>query len=151
MEKILCEGHDVLFTGEEDYPIIGDLFSKEDCEWAFTIFAIKKYKRYWNCLEKAKIIADYLGKKEIVLGELVVWSKDWKTAYGFKFNPPYEFHAWVQYEENIIDLALPGVIELGSLMEDEHGPYLIGRKPIILASKMVPEWIKYTKWSKYPI
>jgi hypothetical protein len=63
MEKIICEGHDVLITGGEDYPIIGDLLSKEECEWAITQFAIKGYKRHWNCLEKAIFIASYLGKK----------------------------------------------------------------------------------------
>ena len=151
MERIVCEKHNVLLTGEESYPIVGNTLSKDDCGWAMKMFAVMRWKRHWNCLEKAKMVADYLGKREITLGELTVWSGDWKSTYGFKFNPPYEFHAWVQHGESIIDLALPGVIELGSSTGDTDGPYLIGREPIIIASEEVPEWIKYKRIKYLPI
>ena len=44
--------------------------------------------------------------------------------------------------ENIIDLALPFVIEKGLNTKDEIGFFLMDREPFILAGKP-PSWIKY--------
>jgi hypothetical protein len=77
-----------------------------------------------------------------------VYSKNFGSSYGFEFNPPLEFHAWVNYGDNIIDLALPGVIEMGCILKDKYGPYL-DRKPIVLAGEEIPNWIEYTAIRKY--
>ena len=127
MEKLYAVGHDILLKGDESWPIEGDLLSKEDVKDMINLFTQANLKRYWNCLEKAKYIADMFGRKEITLGRLKVLSKDYRSGYGFEFNPPYEFHAWFNYKNGIIDLALPGVIELGCLLKDEYG-YLLDRR-----------------------
>ena len=109
--------------------------------------ACKGLNRYWNCLEKAQIVQTILGKGDVIVGDLKVVSGDFKSEYGFDFNPPYEFHSWLEVEGAIIDIALPGVIEKGLTTHDEYGPYLVGREPVILAGK--PEsWMKYISYER---
>ncbi len=79
------------------------------------------------------------------MGAAKVMSGDYMSTYGFEYNPPYEFHAWVVDNGNIIDLALPGVIEKGLITKDDVGYYLVKRKPVILAGTE-PNWISYKQF-----
>jgi hypothetical protein len=65
-----------------------------------------------------------------------------KSNYGYMFKPPFEFHAWLQTPQGIIDVALPGAIEKGLTTFDDVGPYLIGREPFILAGPPL-DWMEY--------
>lgn len=143
-------GTDKIITGEEIYPIVGDLLTPGKIERI--MLRMKGLSRYWNCIEKARIAREVLGFGEIVLGECLVWSNDFKSSYGFYFNPPFEFHAWVQIYNSpldwygkgmrIVDVALPGVIELGLATHDHIGPCVVGREPFILAGEP-PDWVEY--------
>lgn len=131
-------------------PITGDFLSSKDL-----LVILKKcvgLNLYWNCLEKAKIVKEYMGFGAVVLGECLVISKNGESAYGHYYLPPYEFHAWWQgrfsgEESNptnniIVDVALSGLIAKGLNTKDEIGPALVGREPIVLAGQ--PEqWMKY--------
>jgi hypothetical protein len=77
-----------------------------------------------------------------MIGSLLVVSGDGKSEYGHYFNPPYEFHAWLQEGPIIVDVALPGVIESGLMLTDEVGPFISGREPLILAGEPLT-WMKY--------
>lgn len=102
-----------------------------------------KLNRYYACIEKAKIVADYLGIPNIHLGSLMVESTENGVMYGYYFNPPLELHAWVQDGFDIIDLAVAGTIELGSKTKDDVGYFLIGREPVVVAGTP-PPWLHYT-------
>jgi len=130
-------------TGGEVFPIIGDLITPEQCSEITRKF--KGLHPLWNCLEKAQITQQYLGKGIARLGHLYIVSNDYKSSYGYAFNPPYEFHSWVEYEGGIIDLALPGVIQKGLMMVDEVGPILMGRKPVVLAGPP-KRWMLYKSY-----
>jgi len=121
------------------------------------LFYQSKLLRNWNCIEKAFIVFDELLKIHtkvfnqiaVVVGECYVMSANGKSSYGFAFNPPYEFHAWCSVALNdgchkpyIIDLAMPGVIEYGTIQRDSYGPLLTGRTPMYVCGT-APEWIYY--------
>lgn len=133
--------NDPRLLGTERFPIIGNALSVSEMETIMK--ALKGYRKHWNCFEKAKIVVEILGKGVVALGSLTVVSGDNRSTYGYMFNPPFEFHAWVQVSrDTIIDIALPGVIDKGLTSSDEYGPYLVNREPVILAGKPLP-WTIY--------
>ncbi|MFA5355736.1 MAG: hypothetical protein WC302_03360 [Candidatus Paceibacterota bacterium] len=143
----------VTMTGNESYPIIGDILPDGKqarllvCKVIFPLFANGKFLLTGSCLDKAMVAIDFIPKKlnpKIVGGKLTLVSGDKKSSYGFGWNPPLEFHAWIECDKGIIDFSLPGVILKGSTMSDDQGPFLIGREPVILAGE--PEdWMIYEK------
>jgi hypothetical protein len=141
-------------TGREQYPVL--------CNSSFDItqdYANEIQKRFsglqtlGNCIEKNVIALTKLTELhclginsmqdfQVMLGSFYVWSIDKRSSYGFEFNPPLEFHAWLQLESTIIDFALPGVILSGLIHEDHIGPALTGRSPVIFAG-IPPRWLAY--------
>ena len=139
----IIEDVDKIMTGEERYPIFGGFVAETEANAILSMFV--GLNLYWQCLPKAEITKGFLGIGEVVIGEIKVFSGDGLSTYGHNFNPPYEFHAWVEITPDvIIDFALPGLIEKGLNSSDEIGPYIINRDPIILAG-MAPDWIHYKK------
>jgi hypothetical protein len=141
MTSIIAD-RDFLVTGDESYPIIGELLTPLACSAIFKKMEVAGLNRYWDCLPKAKIVLDHLGQGELKVGSMYVWSGDMLSNYGYEFRPPFEFHAWVAIGEDIVDMALPGVIEKGLSTRDEIGPALVGRSPVILAGPPLP-WMTY--------
>lgn len=131
---------DVRLTGTEWWPLIGWAMTKRQAQEIIRQCA--GLKRWWNCLEKAKIAREVLQGGEVVIGSLMVVSGDGKSEYGYYFHPPFEFHAWLQQGDIVVDVALPGVIEKGLQTRDVVGPFLVGREPKILAGKPM-KWMKY--------
>jgi hypothetical protein len=141
-------------TGNEVYPVIGkpiegirDLIPDEKISTLLREMA--GLTKHWDCLPKAKKCVEGLGFGVVVVGSLLVVSGDLKSEYGYLFNPPYEFHAWVVLSRpvkgkphQIMDLGLPGVIDKGLNTSDEVGPFLVDREPSILIGAP-PEWCKY--------
>jgi hypothetical protein len=135
-------------TGEEVYPIAGDGFLASSMV-GHTDILIEKCRGlnlYWNCLEKALIVREYIGNGFVILGSLYVHNEERSGNYGYEYNPPLEFHAWWQPELRsgsiIIDIALPGVILKGKSIVDEFGSILSGREPCILSGKPL-DWMEY--------
>lgn len=123
---------DALLTGEERWPILGFAISAE--EYAEIMQNLTGMKRHWDCLDKARKVVEIIKRGHVVVGSCMVWSGDMKSQYGYYFNPPLEFHAWViDDKRQIIDVALPGVIEKGLTTSDEYGPMLIGNESFVLA------------------
>ena len=136
-------------SGEESYPVIGNLFFDEDfIQFYLVQKMMKRFKGLplmGGCLEKARLAQEQFASTIIIAGKIRIASEDNTSFYGHDFNPPFEMHAWLIHNNNpnlIIDLALPGVILRGMKEKDEHGPFLTGREPVILAGKP-PEWIVY--------
>lgn len=133
-----------VLSGSEEYPIIGNLLSKSEVKriWAM----LKGKSRFWNCIEKAMIVKKAAGENAVVvIGSLMVRSINNESEYGYYYNPPYEFHAWVcliNHPECVLDLSLPGVIEKGLNTFDHVGPSLVNRQPVILAGKPL-SWMRY--------
>lgn len=141
MTNMTCISNDEpLLSGTERFDVMGDLLSPNKCEEI--IMRCKGLTRHWNCLEKAKIAQRVLHDGVVVVGSCELWSRDMKSKYGHLFNPPFEFHAWLQLPQGIIDIALPGVIEKGLTTSDHIGPFLSERIPFILARKPF-EWMEY--------
>lgn len=145
---------DVLMTGEEQYPVLGDILIKEIIEKHITP-KFRGLQLYGDCLKKSVVMFKYLKEKMhiehvyVLMGAMYVSSvPDPATGevsrYGFAMNPPNEFHTWVYLlpSRAVIDCALPGVIMRGKRMRDERGFFLEGREPVILAG-VVPEWLYY--------
>lgn len=130
-----------VLTGEENYSIVGRYLPLEKIEFILT--KCKGLKRNWNCLEKALIAMAILKCGRIAIGSLMLDSIGNSSNFGFYYNPPLEFHAWIEFTGGyILDLSLPGVIENGSNTKDKYGYVLVGREPVILNGK--PEsWMHY--------
>jgi len=133
----IVEDFNLLLTGDEKYEIAGYCINHDTIRHIFK--QCKGMNRHWNCIEKAQRVIDMLGVGRVHIGAMMVYSEDYSSSYGFHYNPPLEFHAWVDMPEyKIIDVALPGVIERGLKMED----VLKGREPVILNGR--PEkWMVY--------
>ena len=135
-------------TGEESYPVIGDAMHQRFADAMMRI--CKGTMLHADCLEKAVRMA-YYGPFNtagtIALGALTIDSEDFKSTFGFAYNPPLEMHAWNIFGgEFIIDLSLPGAILRGMNSRDEVGPFLVGREPAILAvrnGQEIPQWLHY--------
>lgn len=98
-----------------------------------------------HCMEYASLGASMLPGAEAVMGSLMIVSATNMSSYGHAYFPDTgEFHAWIEYQDKIIDFALPEMIQLGSTEKDDVGYFLEGRKPIILAGTP-PEWLGYIK------
>lgn len=136
---------DPQLKGDESWPIHGDLITPEQA--GVLIQLLKGKNRYWDCLPKAQIVKTITGGV-VCCGSCLIVSGDYKSEYGYYFNPPYEFHAWVEVENGIIDISLPGVIEKGLYTSDAVGPFLLDRTPVILAGKPDPKWMKYVKFEE---
>jgi len=134
-----------LLTGKEKYPIIGNKIAEEKIRDITSRFY--GLRRYWHCLEKAQIAKKIIGFGDIVIGSLMLLDKDTNSTFGYYYNPPLEFHAWLEFNDGlyILDLALPGVIEHGSELKDEYGPFLTNREPVIL-NGVPEEWMIYKKF-----
>lgn len=131
---------DPTMTGYEEYPVIGSALTDQEITKIIRNFS--GLKTHWNCLEKAQIVVALLGKGLVTIGSLQIVSGDLKSMYGYEYHPPREFHAWVTLGKDIIDIALPGVILKGLNTRDEYGPFIVDRKPAVLAGK-APEWAIY--------
>ena len=128
-------------TGDEKYKIIGKSLTERQLKKIIKECA--GLKKNWDCLSKAKIAKKILKKGRVMVGSLMVNSSDMKSQYGFYYNPPYEFHAWLQLDKGkVIDIALPGVIDNGLNLSDDEGPFLTGRKPVVLGGKPL-DWMLY--------
>jgi len=122
-----------------NFPIHGDILTRKDLNTLYLI--CKGRPKYGDCIFAAAVTQKHLTGK-VVLGSCFIYSKNYKSNYGFAYNPPIEFHAWVQLKENIIDITLPFLIEKGLNTKDEYGSFITGRKPFILAG-IAPKWVKY--------
>jgi hypothetical protein len=112
---------------------------------------------FYDCDKKAQIvlhwIRQFLDPQAImVIGSMAIDGQDKKSQFGFEFDPPFEFHAWVELPDNlgIIDFSLPGVIILGLNTKDQYGPILIGRKPFILAGP-APDFLHYKPYLRLEV
>lgn len=139
---------DPVLTGIETYPIYGPEAS-EFADYIRTelgpiMLKMKGLNRHFSCMEKALILQSHIKAGVVTIGSLLVWNKDRSGSYGYYFNPPYEFHAWVTMHnpQFIVDFGLPGVIEKGLITADSIGPVLEDILPMIL-SGVSPDWLEY--------
>jgi hypothetical protein len=143
MLTTIDKDRDATLTGEEQYPIIGSAVPEEIVRIILTHY--KGLNRYWDCIKKAQIASEILGRGEVWLGAAMVASSDWLSSYGHYWNPPFELHAWVELGNGLIfDAALPGLIQKGMETCDHVGPALTGREPVILAG-FPTRWMYYNK------
>lgn len=131
---------------------VGNLVTEEEIKAVLKVFAEKKYKKHWDCLNKSREVAKMLKNKErgvltIHIGSLFVLSPRTNSSYGYAFNPPLEIHSWAfsTKQRAIYDFALPGVILSGLSLSDHIGPYLEAITPVIMAEKVfdIPEIYRY--------
>ena len=128
--------------GDSFYPMQGSAITINTANTILAECKKQELLKYWNCIEKAKLARSIIGVGTVYVGSLYIYSSDFLSRFGYEFNPPYEFHSWLQIGKDIIDIALPGVIEKGKNTSDEIGPFLIGRSPIILAGRPT-SWMEY--------
>lgn len=110
---------------------------------------MKGLKRNWSCLEKALLVRHFIGAGDVMIGSLLVWNNERNGTFGYYYNPPYEFHAWVELRPHkfVIDFALPGVVESGLNLKDQYGYILTDIKPVALCG-WVPDWLVYESFEK---
>jgi hypothetical protein len=134
---------DRIMTGNEKFPVVGNAVTAVEITQVIQACAGLKFN--WSCLPKSFKAKEVLGRGEIVIGSLFVTSGDEKSEYGFLYNPPLEMHSWLDLGDGLIfDIGLAGVIDTGLHSCDAIGPYLIDRKPVILAG--VPmKWMRYKR------
>lgn len=141
--KTLVDDAGPKMTGKERYLVAGKMLSKKQADELMTQCA--GLLRHWDCIAKAKLVQDYLGYGQVVVGSCQAFSCDGMSGYGHFYNPPFELHAWWQPRTGTparIDIALPGLIEMGLKTKDAVGVILSGRKPIILAG-IPQQWMRY--------
>ena len=138
---------DPVLTGDESYPVDGCFVPNKTVQQIQKEFA--GLKVHWNCLEKAQIAQRILKHGTVVVGSLLVWNGNFSCNYGYQYNPPFEFHAWIRLGSGIIfDPGLPGVILKGMITYDHIGPAINGRQPVIL-NGIPSKWMEYHERSKY--
>jgi len=135
----------VKMTGEESYPIIGNLIDHEKLKEILKKCA--GLHQHFSCIQKAELVRDYLGHGQVVIGQLLVWNKEMTANFGYFYNLPLEFHAWWEPDNAIagrviVDISLPGVIEKGLKTKDHIGYLIEGREPFILNGRPL-EWTAY--------
>lgn len=140
---------------EQVYPIYSEnktpIVKESEAAILTKAFFDLKLNRYYDCIQKAKIVAAFFGVKNITLGSMFVQSVEPNVGYGYDYNPPLELHAWLGLHNGIIiDFALAGTIEKGLKTKDSIGYFLIDREPIILAGTP-PPWIRYTPHEVLPL
>lgn len=137
----IADGATKIMKGDESWPIIGGAVPGPVIKKI--IAECRGLNLQWDCIEKAQIARRILGRGFVVMGELMVMSGDYKSEYGFYYNPPYELHAWVVFDGGfILDVGLPGVIDKGLTSGDSVGPFLVNREPFILAGRPL-DWTRY--------
>ena len=124
-------------TGKEVYPIVGppsEMSLFLEAEYGSIMKKMKGLNRHYSCLEKALIVRSHIQGGIVIIGSLLIWNNERTGTYGYYYNPPLEFHAWVQLFNPmmIIDFGLPGAIEKGMLARDHIGPILKDMNPVIL-------------------
>jgi len=148
--------NDPLMNGGEVYNVYGpqfrDIMDGSTADVAKLIHSQKKeiigrlrgLKRRWSCLEKSIIIQNIIGSGAVAIGKCLVWNNERNGTFGYYYNPPNEFHAWVELDTTpfIVDFALPGVIEAGLETSDQYGFILKDIEPVILCGPS-PEWLVY--------
>ena len=112
--------------------------------------SMKGLRRRWSCIEKAILVRKFIGFGIVSIGSMLIWNNERNGTYGYYYNPPYEFHAWLVLNDQpfIIDFALPGVIEMGLRTRDEYGAILKNMKPYILCGP-APEGLDYNTYEYY--
>lgn len=135
-----------LMTGKEQYRAIGHLVHQGVVNKI--IKELKGLTRNWSCIEKAQKAQEILGYGKIMIGSLYIFNIDFSGSYGYAYNPPYEFHAWLKVDQSVVDFALPGAIEMGLQTKDALGYILTMRRPFILVGHP-PLWIRYTEMETY--
>lgn len=132
-------------TGEENYPIYASKSDPTGISIAqelqrLQIFStFKGYLTFGDCYSKAKIVHNIVNrlfpdKFVLAKGAMRIYCKETECLYGFNWNPPLEYHTWLQLKNKtgnpyIVDMALPGVILRGSASGDEHGKFITGMPP----------------------
>jgi hypothetical protein len=108
------------------------------------IRSLSGLKRRWSCLEKSIIIRSLIGAGDVAIGVALVWNNERNGTFGYYYNPPYEFHSWIELDKTpfIVDFALPGVIEAGLETSDHIGYILKDIEPVILCGPS-PDWLSY--------
>lgn len=153
---------EILLNGEEVYNIYGpnfhenmdgflaDTAKRVHSQKGEIIRRMAGMKRRWSCLEKAIILRHFIGAGAVAIGSTLVWNNERNGTFGYYYNPPYEFHAWIELDTTpfIVDFALPGVIEAGLETSDHIGYILKDIEPVILCGPS-PEWLSY-KAHEYP-
>lgn len=104
--------------------------------------------KWWSCLEKAQIAQKHFNRGVVVIGSLKIYNKAFDSTYSFEYNPPFEFHAWVQDLDLIYDYSLIGCMEIGKLLQDERGP-ILDREPEFLCFEKPKRWTKYEAHATY--
>lgn len=145
---------DELMTGYEKYNMIGDqpqsmtnLWNRVRSMDRKIILTFKGLKRNWSCIEKAILAQSIIGAGDVIIGACEVMNNERTGTYGYYYNPPFEFHSWVQFNQDfLVDFALPGVIEQGLKTRDEIGYILTDIEPVILCGTP-PEWLHY-QWHR---
>jgi len=139
----IMQDRDKLLSGEDVWPIIGNEFPEDKIH--LILQSLAGLNRYWDCINKAKIARDILNDGVVVVGGMMAISGDLQSSYGYYFNPPYEFHSWIECKNGVIvDVALPGVIEKGLNTSDDVGPCIINREPCVLNGPPL-DWMKYQR------
>lgn len=146
---------EIVMTGEEMYPISGKMLT----EWGLAQIykECKGLQLYGDCLAKNlkafEFLHDNFGVAPVLcMGALEIGYRE--TEYGFLYNPPHEFHAFLCFPKDygaIVDVALPGAILRGQRMRDERGYFLCGPYPMVLAgdAEMFQGRLKYTVHEVY--
>jgi hypothetical protein len=125
----------VTMRGDEAYKIVGGILTEKDM--AIIGQSFKGLQLYGDCLSKNLKAFEYLNRRGdffICMGSLEVCYQN--TEYGFLFNPPFEFHAFLvsfPRRKLVVDVSLPGVILRAQQSGDAQGRWLDGLEPFIMA------------------
>lgn len=148
---------DANLTGKEIFPVKGGLMDGRTILIGAIMHSLSGLNVFYDCNKKAQIVLHWIRQfvdpqAITVIGSMAIDSWDKKSQFGFEFDPPFEFHAWVELSDKlgIVDFSLPGVIILGSNTKDQYGPVLTGRNPFILAGP-APDFLHYKPYLRLDV
>lgn len=132
-------------AGNERFDLIGKLLTNDNVRELMAQCRGLSYN--WDCIAKARLVREMMGRGRVMVGSCYVISTDGRSAYGHDFRPPLEMHAWwqpsTQAFRQIVDIALPGLIDKGLRTRDNQGFFIVGRPRVVLAGAP-PCWVRYT-------
>jgi len=142
LETMQVNDLSVKMTGKEKYKILG---TEEELELSiFHGLALTG-----DCVNKAlrAMSMPLLREATFVLGSVRVFGEN-GNSFAFEYHPPLECHAWLELEEEIVDLSFPGVVTMANEYTDFHGNLGINR-PVGVIIKKCPDWAVYTFHHKF--
>jgi hypothetical protein len=135
---------DSRLSGSEVWPIRGDLATAEQVREI--LHKARGLSRRRDCFQKSLLAHQVLGGGLVTVGGVIILGResdyigcgcDFRLDESTGLFTGVDFHSWLMFDAGVVDIALGGWMEWGTL-----SGALKGREPFVLAG-LPPAWVLY--------